>query len=368
MSAVRQLWFWLIALALLLVSLYFLSEILLPFVAGMAMAYVLDPIADRIERWGCSRTWATTFVVIGVALVIALLLLLVVPLLYVQIVELAERLPGYLRQIEEQVMPRIERLAERFSVAPDEDAQQVVESQGSDVLSFAGSAALAVFSGGLALVNLLSLVFIMPVVAFYLLRDWDRIVARIDGWLPRAHAETIRDLARQIDRSLSGFVRGQALVCLALALYNSIGLTLIGLDFGLVIGVLSGVLSFIPYVGTIFGFAASTGLAIIQFGDWRIGLVAGLFVLGQFIEGNFLTPKLVGDRIGLHAVWIIFALLAGGALFGFVGLLLAVPAAAVIGVLSRFALQRYLASPYYDGRAVAGPAAGQAARSQRKGV
>lgn len=356
MTASRHVWFWLIGLGLVLISLYFLSEVLLPFVAGMAIAYILDPICDRVERWGCSRTWATTIVVVIVALVIGLVLLLVVPLLYAQIVELIERLPEYLRQIEQRVMPIIERLMDRFSAPADEDAQQVVESKGPDVLALAGSAVLAVFSGGLALVNLLSLVFIMPIVAFYFLRDWDRIVARIDTWLPRAHADTLRDLARQIDRRLAGFVRGQALVCLALALYNSIGLTLIGLDFGLVIGVISGVLSFIPYVGTIFGFLASTGLAIVQFGDWRIGLVAGLFVLGQFIEGNFLTPKLVGDRVGLHAVWIIFALLAGGALFGFVGLLLAVPVAAVIGVLARFGLQRYLASPYYDGRAPVAPA------------
>ena len=358
MSATRQLWFWLIGLLLLVLALYFLGSILLPFVAGAAIAYVLDPICDRLERWGLSRTWATTVVVIAVALVIALLLLLVVPLLYTQIVELIERLPQYLRQIEEQVMPRIERLAERFSMPADEDATQVVESQGSDVLSLAGGALAALFTGGVALVNLLSLVFITPVVAFYLLRDWDRIVASIDSWLPRAHADVIRDLARQIDRTLAGFVRGQALVCLILALYNSIGLTLIGLDFGLVIGVISGVLSFIPYVGTIFGFVASTGLAIVQFGDWRIGLVAGLFILGQFIEGNFLTPKLVGDRVGLHAVWIIFALLAGGALFGFVGLLLAVPAAAVIGVLARFALQRYLAGPFYRDRKPRAPSDG----------
>jgi predicted PurR-regulated permease PerM len=358
MNAARQLRFWLIGLVLLLLALYFLGDILLPFVAGMALAYILDPFCDRVERWGCSRTLATTVVMIGVAALIVALLLLVVPLLRAQIVALIERLPEYLKVIDEQIVPRIERLAERFSMGEEPRAQQAVESKSGEVLAWLSSAALTVLSGGLAIVNLLSLVFIMPIVAFYLLRDWDRIVAQVDGWLPRAHAETLRALARQIDRTLSGFVRGQALVCIVLALYNGIGLTLIGLDFGLAIGVISGVLSFIPYVGTIFGLVASTALAMVQFGDWRIGLVAGLFILGQLVEGNFLTPKLVGDRVGLHAVWIIFALLAGGALFGFVGLLVAVPVAAEAGVLARFALQRYLASPYYDGRAVVPPPAG----------
>jgi predicted PurR-regulated permease PerM len=200
------------------------------------------------------------------------------------------------------------------------------------------------------LINLVSLLVITPVVAFYLLRDWDRIVIQIDSWLPRRYAETIREQVRAVDATLAGFLRGQGTVCLILAIYYGLGLSLAGLDFGLVIGLVAGLLSFVPYVGAIVGLLLSVGLALVQFDAWLpIAIVAAVFILGQVVEGNFLTPKLVGESVGLHPVWIIFALLAGGTLFGFVGLLLAIPAAAVIGVGVRFALDRYLVSAYYKG-------------------
>jgi len=217
------------------------------------------------------------------------------------------------------------------------DAAKVLGAVGSRLLSGLG----AVF-------NLVSLVVITPVVAFYLLRDWDRIVAKIDGWLPRAHAETIREQVGLVDETLAGFVRGQSTVCMLLAVFYAVGLSVLGLPFGAVVGLATGLLSFIPYVGMLSGFAVGLGLAIANFSDpVDIGLVVAVFLVGQVVEGNFLTPKLVGDRVNLHAVWIIFALLAGGALFGFVGILLAVPVAAVIGVLVRFALGRYLQSQLY---------------------
>ena len=208
---------------------------------------------------------------------------------------------------------------------------------------------MTLLSGGLAIVNVLALVFITPIVTFFLLRDWDEMVARIDKWLPRQWAPVIREQATLIDETLAGFVRGQSLVCLLLGTFYAIGLTIVGLEFGIVIGMLAGILSFIPYVGTIVGFVLSVGLAFAQYPDWLpIFIVVGIFLAGQAIEGNFLTPKLVGERVGLHPVWVIFALLAGGSLFGFVGVLLAVPVAAVIGVLARFALGRYLQSGYYN--------------------
>jgi predicted PurR-regulated permease PerM len=207
-----------------------------------------------------------------------------------------------------------------------------------------------VLTGSLAVVNLLSLVFITPVVTFYLLRDWDRIVAKVDSWLPRDHADIIRVQMGEINRTLSGFIRGQATVCLALGTIYGVGLSLVGLDLGLVIGMTSGMLSFIPYLGSITGFVTGMGLAFAQGADWHLpAMVAGVFAFGQVMEGNVLTPKLVGDKVGLHPVWIMFALLAGGTLFGFVGILLAVPVAAVIGVVVRFALSHYLASPIYHG-------------------
>jgi predicted PurR-regulated permease PerM len=211
-------------------------------------------------------------------------------------------------------------------------------------------AAGGVLRSGQAVLSLLSILVITPVVAFYLLRDWDRLTARVDSWLPRDHAEVVRTQLREIDRILAGFARGQATVCLILAAYYGGALTVAGLEFGLIVGVVAGLASFVPLVGSIGGLVLSVGLALLQFDEtWRVLVVAAIFVAGQAVEGNYLTPKLVGDRVGLHAVWVMFGLLAGGALFGFVGVLLAVPVAAVIGVLARFALTQYLASPLFRG-------------------
>ena len=207
-----------------------------------------------------------------------------------------------------------------------------------------------IWRSGMALFNFLSLLFVTPVVAWYLLRDWDRIVAKVDQWLPRPYAEEIRGQMEEIDKRLAGFVRGQAMVCFFLAAFYGTGLTALGLNYGLVVGVVAGLISFIPYVGSVTGFVLSMLLALVQFDNpWWIGAVAGVFIVGQAIEGNFLTPKFVGGRVGLHAVWVILALFAFGALFGFVGVLVAVPVAAVIGVLTRYLLQRYLESRYYTG-------------------
>jgi predicted PurR-regulated permease PerM len=295
MTAYRPAYLWVAGLLFLLLALYFLADILLPFLAGMALAYLLDPFCDRLERWGCSRTLATSIVVLVMLIAIVAVLLLLVPMLSAQIAALIERLPDYLRTLENRVIPGLQRLAERFNIQGAGDLQAQASSQASNLIGWLSTALLGLVTGGLALFNILSLVVIAPVVTFYLLRDWDTMVAKIDSWLPRDHAPVIREQARAIDRTLAGFVRGQSLVCLFLAVYNGLGLTLIGLDFGLAVGVLSGLLSFIPFVGTIFGLVASVGLAFAQFDDWwRIGAVAALYVVGQFLEGNILSPKLVG--------------------------------------------------------------------------
>ena len=217
------------------------------------------------------------------------------------------------------------------------------------VASWAAGLAGGLLGGGLAIFNAVSLVFITPVVGFYLLRDWHHILATIDMNIPQTHATDVHALAIRIDRRLAGFIRGQAVVCIVLGAFYAIGLTLVGLDFGLAIGIFSGLVSFIPFVGSISGLVLSVSVALFQFPDWTsVVIVAAVFLSGQALEGNLLTPWLVGDRVGLHPVWIIFALLAGGAVFGFVGLLLAVPLAAVLGVLVRFALERYRAGPLYS--------------------
>jgi predicted PurR-regulated permease PerM len=350
MTAARQLRFWLIGLLVFLVAVFLLRSILLPFVAGMAVAYLLDPVCDRLEAMKLSRTLATVLVTLVFVLIFVTAMLLLLPLLASQIVDLLKRVPGYitaaratldtlLALIEARVDPEIQaRIQEGLATAYD------------SVTTWAARLITELVTGGVALANFASLVVITPVVTFYLLRDWDHLVARIDGWLPQRHAAVIRAQAHEVDRTLAGFLRGQGTVCLLLGVFYAAGLTIAGLDFGLVIGLIAGLLTFIPYVGSIVGLILSVGLALMQFGlSLEVGIIAAIFFVGQVLEGNFLTPKLVGDQVGLHPVWVIFGLLAGGALFGFVGVLLAVPVTAVVGVGVRFALSQYLQSPYYLG-------------------
>ena len=344
----RRLRFWVIGFLLAALALYLLRGVLLPFVAGMAIAYMLDPIADRIERLGTSRTFATSFITAIFFLGILLLIFILVPLLQAQATNFIQRVPGYLDAICDLLLPWIQRIEMRIDPADADRVRSAVGDFAGQVALWVGGLVAGLWSGGLALVNLLSLIFITPIVAFYLLRDWHRVVDHVDGWLPRQHGDTIRSLVREIDRTLAGFARGQAIVCVFLGTFYAVGLSLVGLDFGALVGIAAGLLSFIPFVGTIGGFVVSFGLALLQFSEWSsVGMTVGVFVLGHLIEANFLAPKLIGERVGLHPVWVIFALLAGGALLGFVGVLLAVPIAAAVGVLARFGIARYLESPYF---------------------
>jgi len=337
----QNLVFWGLVLAALIGVLMLLSEILLPFVAGMVLAYFLDPVADRCEDLGMPRALATTVTMAAALLIFVAVFVLIFPLLQEQAVTLFDALP----RIYNELRTTLEEVAPRLIEKAGTTAQA-----GETLPAWALNVIGRIWRSGMALFNFLSLLFVTPVVAWYLLRDWDRIVAKVDQWLPRPYAEEIRGQMSEIDKRLAGFVRGQAIVCILLAAFYGTGLTALGLDYGLVVGVVAGVISFIPYVGSVTGFVLSMALALVQFDNpWWIGAVALVFIIGQAIEGNFLTPKFVGGRVGLHAVWVILALFAGGALFGFVGILVAVPVAAVIGVLVRYLLQRYLESRYYTG-------------------
>ncbi len=349
----RQLLFWLGVLVVFIFFLWLLSDMLLPFVAGMALAYFLNPVADRLQRLGLNRLLATTIVTISFVLVFVLAAVLLAPLLGSQIAGFIQRIPGYVEQFQQAVFTAENK--EWLQSLIGDRLPEIQKSVGDFVgqgASWLGTLLASVWSGGRALISLLSLIVITPVVAFYLLYDWHTMIDKVDSWLPRQHRHTIRRLAREIDQSLAGFLRGQASVCLILGAFYAVGLTLLGLNFGLLIGITAGLISFIPYVGSIVGFFLATGVALAQFWpDWTwVAAVPAVFFVGQFIEGNFLSPKMVGDSVGLHPVWLMFALLAFGYLFGFVGLLVAVPVAAVIGVLSRFALSQYLASPLYTGQ------------------
>ena len=352
MTVERQVRFWLIGLAVFAIALFLLRDILLPFVAGMAVAYILDPFCDRLEEWGLSRTLATTVLTVLFLILAVTAVLLLVPVVVGQAVNLIKNAPGYVESLRASAGDLILVIESRVETDVIERMQSALSGSAERLVEWSANLLGGLISGGVALANLLSLLFITPIVTFYLLRDWDRIVAKIDSWLPRQHEPTLRRLAREVDGRLAGFLRGQGLVCLILGTFYAVALSLAQLQFGLVVGLIAGLASFIPFVGAILGLVLSVGLALVQFDDWvRVVIVAGIFFAGQAIEGNFLTPRIVGGQVGLHPVWIMFGLLAGGALFGFVGVLLAVPAAAVIGVGVRFALEQYMASPIYTGGA-----------------
>ncbi len=341
--------FWIAVGVLFVVCLWLFRGVLLPFVAATAIAYFLDPLADRLEKLGVPRWLAALLVLGGFALTALLLLLMLWPLLQAQITALVTALPGYIDLLRTFLQPYVHQLAESFDFSDRERISQIVGEYGGRVAQWGSQVVGSVLTGGFALFEVLSLLIITPGVAYYLLRDWDVMVASVDALLPRNGAEIIRGELRMIDQTLAGFLRGQASVCLALATFYGLGLTLSGLNYGLVIGLLAGLISFVPYVGTILGFVVAVAVALVQFDEWlRVSIVIGVFVVGQFLEGNFLTPKLVGDRVGLHPAWIMFALMAGGSLFGFLGVLLAVPVAAVIGVVTRFAVNQYRRSQFYS--------------------
>ena len=348
LPAREQLKYWGIATVVFLVVMWFLGDVILPFVLGAAIAYCLDPIADRLERMGCSRGIATGIITFFAILVFVIAALLILPTLTRQAAELIASAPMMASNLQAFLTERFPDLGDANSTIRQSLAAfgETIRSKGDELLD----TVIASFSG---IVNLLVLFVIVPVVAFYLLYDWDNLVARIDDLLPRDHAPVVRQIASDIDRTMAGFVRGQGTVCLILGIFYAVALMLVGLNFGLVVGVVAGALTFIPYVGALVGGALAIGLALFQFwGDWLwILLIYGIFQAGQFVEGNILTPRLVGQSVGLHPVGLIFALSAFGALFGFVGLLVAVPVAAAIGVILRFGISQYKSSLLYRGLA-----------------
>jgi predicted PurR-regulated permease PerM len=356
-----QVGFWAGAFLLLVLLLWLFSGVLLPFVAAVVLGYLLDPVVERLERFGMNRLGATLVIMASFALLLTLLSILLVPVLWRQLSSFVEALPGYAVQLQGLISGEIERLSREYSggliekLGLGKDAGAEFASATNDLVAqaahWAGSFLNSVLTRGAALINLISLLVVTPVVTFYMLLDWDRMVATIDGLVPMRHRETVRELAREIHTAMAGFLRGQSLVCLFLGAWYGVGLSLIGLNFGLLIGIMAGILSFIPYVGSLTALILASTVAIVQ--DWPrwhlLILSLSVVLVGQFLEGNILSPKLVGGSVGLHPVWLIFALLAFGSLFGFTGLIAAVPLAAAAGVILRFAIARYRESELYTG-------------------
>ncbi|MEI7875377.1 MAG: AI-2E family transporter [Alphaproteobacteria bacterium] len=345
--------FWLAAAAVFLLLLWLLNDILLPFVVGIVVAYFLDPVVHRLQRFGLSRTMATSAVTIVAVLLTVAVAMAILPPLFAQVQALIAKIPEYVVKVSMRIQPLVEPLMHKLGMHPLSvaDLQAKATQWAGSALAVAGTVAGQVAQRGVAIINLLGLLFITPVVTFYMLRDWEKVLAAIDGALPLDHADTIRKLARESNAAIAGYLRGQALVCICLGSIYAIGLSLVGLQFGLAIGLIAGAISFIPFVGTFVGAVMALGMALAQFPPEWLGVakVGAVFLFGQTLEGNVLSPKLVGDRVGLHPVWIMFALLAGGSLFGFVGVLVAVPVAAVVGVIVRHFIGRYRESAIYRG-------------------
>ncbi|MEQ8366117.1 MAG: AI-2E family transporter [Roseicyclus sp.] len=342
----QQVTYWGIAAAVFLLVLWALGDVILPFLVGMAVAYFLDPVADRLQRVGLSRVAATVLISLFVLTVVVFAALIVVPVLIQQTTDLIEAAPALFEQLRNFLTERFPDLMDQTSPLRQSLASigETIQARGAELLQ-------SVLSSAAGVVNVLVFLVVVPVVAFYMLLDWDNMVARIDELLPRDHQPTVRKLASQIDQTLASFVRGQGTVCLILGTFYAVALMVVGLQFGLVVGLIAGLLTFIPYVGALVGGGLSVGLALFQFwGEWwLIVAVAAIFQVGQMVEGNILTPKLVGSSVGLHPVWLIFALSAFGTLFGFAGLLVAVPVAAAIGVLVRFVIEQYKGGLLYKG-------------------
>ena len=328
---------------------YLFSAILLPFVAASGIAYFLDPLAVRLNRLGLPRWAAAGLLVLGLLAVMLAFALLLYPIILSQIGLLLQRVPEYVVKVQAWANGTLSHLQEHLGADfVDNKLREIVATHAGAMIPYAVGALSRVIGSGFAIVNAITLLVVTPIVAFYLLRDWPKLVARVEAVLPLRYADLIRAQVLEVDRILSAWLRGQLLCCLMLAAFYSVGLTVVGLDLGIIVGLTAGLLSFIPYVGTITGAVTSIGLAVAQFPSWSgVFWVAAVFMLGQILEGYVIYPRLLGNRVELHDVLVIFALLAGGAAFGFLGVLLAVPVTAALGVLVRFWLRRYLHSPLY---------------------
>ena len=342
---------WLILASLLLFGFLFyqLASVLMPFFVAALLAYLGDPLVDRLEERNLSRTLSVVIVFSSLFLVLVISVLILIPLLGGQIASLFEKMPGYIDKLQNSIDPLLQMLGLSKEMINLDTLKEGLKNYWSEAGKMAGDVFGYLSRSGIALLGFVTNLVLIPVITFYLLRDWDLLVARFRELLPRRHAEKITELSLECDEMLAGFLRGQLMVMLALAIIYSVGLTFIGLDLAILLGVVAGVVSFVPYLGLLVGIVLAGLAAYLQFQDWLpILYVIGVFSFAQLIEGMVLTPRFVGERIGLHPVAVIFAVMAGGSLFGFIGVLLALPVAAVVMVLLRHAHDRYVNSHLYS--------------------
>jgi predicted PurR-regulated permease PerM len=351
MTLRNQVLVWVGFTVVVILTIWLFRPILLPFIVGIALAYILNPAVNLVRRTGLGRAWSSAIVLLAVIGLIIGIVVVATPLIATQVVSLVSLLPGYVGDLQHLIQSIAPQLNEWLG--PERAAQleaSLAQFLGSGV-EFLGSLTAQVAQSGLTVLNTLAVLILTPVVAFYLLLDWEGMVKGIDDLLPREHRREIRQVLDQINHSIAGVFRGQASVILVLCVYYATALTLTGLNFGLVIGLMTGLFSFIPFFGFLTGFVLSMGIALVQFSPnwWLVVIVFIVYMVGQFLEGNVLYPRLVGQSININPVWLMFALFAFGFLFGFVGLILAVPLSAITATLTRYAIRRYQDSALYQG-------------------
>lgn len=349
MNAKYQALFWVVLLLVIMLFTYLFRSVLTPFVAGIVVAYLLNPIVEKLESLKVSRLLATVAILSLFFIAALTLLILIIPPLYRELVELADNVPAYIDTLWARLGPAISSFGGESNLQNlDQGLKEIIRENFSNALNVSANVVAALIGGGRAFANFLSVVFITPLVAFFMMVEWQTIVNWVDDLLPRSHQKQIRKLVAEIDSKISGFIRGQLMVAITLGVIYALALSLAGLEYGFLIGLVSGVLTIIPMFGSIVGLVVGAIVAWFQTGEIVFtGIIVAIFLAGQLIESNYITPKFLSGSVGLHPLWILFSLLAGSALFGIVGMMIAVPVAATIGVLLSFALENYKSSAYY---------------------
>lgn len=343
-----QLLFWGLTSLLLLGFVWLFKSVLTPFVLGVAIAYLLNPLVKRFATKGFKRATSSAIIITLFFVIVALMIVLMAPIIAKESAELIEAMPGYLDKIFQLIQPYTVWFQENLGAGYIADAKTFLKENISKILSISGGIAGSIAAGGQAVIGMLTTIVLTPLVAFYMMNEWPTITKWVEDLIPRQNETVIKNILKQIDLKLSGFVRGQLTVAFLLGIIYAVALTIAGLNYGFLIGITAGLLSIIPMVGSTLGLLVSIAVAWFQAGEIQYVLIIGaIFVVGQIVEGNILSPKLLGDSVGLHPLWILFALMAGGSLFGILGMLLAVPVAAVVGVLVSFAILQYKKSPLY---------------------
>lgn len=339
----------LIFIGIIALFFYSVGSILTPFITSMIIAYFLDPLTKKVARLGLKRSWTVMLIVGLFSCILVIGFLKLIPALFAQIHQFIMAIPQYEEYVSKNLLSGVAQFLEQFSPEIGQHIKNQLSGFSTQFFKYVIFIITNIFNSSIAILNIIALILFTPILVFYLLRDWSSVVKSINNLLPLEYKDLILDQLNRIDKVLSAYIRGQINVCLIMSLFYVISLSILGLNYALLIGIIIGTLTIIPYLGVVIGLAICGIVALLQFSDlMHVYITVAIFVIGHLLEGYYITPKFVGEKVGLHPVWVIFALMAGGALFGFWGMFFAIPVAATIGVLFRCLLKIYFASNLYN--------------------